>query len=142
LQKSSNAVAKHSGGWLIGKRHYRLTLSDAIEAHDEALSFGGRDGIVSLHLIESALGRAYTGYHRSISRKAAIILHGVVSNHGFVDGNKRTAWILVELLIARSGYMLNISDDEPVDDLVVGVASGVVSLENLQTWFADRLLRE
>jgi len=65
-----------------------------------------------------------------------------VSNHGFIDGNKRTAWILVELLISRSGYVLNISDDEPVDDLVVGVASGVVSLENLQTWFADRLMRE
>ena len=132
----------HSGGWQIGRQHYRLTLSDAIQAHDEALTFGGRDGIVSLHLIESALGRAYTGYHRSIARKAAIVLHGVVSNHGFVDGNKRTAWILVELLISRSGYFLDIPDDEPVDDLVVGVASGTVSLQNLHIWFAGKLVRE
>lgn len=43
--------------------HYRLTLADALTAHDEALKFGGRDGIGSLHLIQSALSRPYSGYH-------------------------------------------------------------------------------
>jgi prophage maintenance system killer protein len=32
-------------------------------------------------------------------------------NHGFLDGNKRTAWLLVEILIDRSGYRLNIPDE-------------------------------
>lgn len=93
-------------------------------------------------MIESAIGRPYSGYHRSIQRKAAALLESVVGNHGFVDGNKRTAWLLVELLIERSGYFLDIPDDEPIDDLVVDVASGRTSFEDLEAWFADRLLRQ
>lgn len=121
--------------------HYRLTLADAILAHDEALTFGGRDGISSLHLIESALARPYSGYHRPIARKAAAVLHSMVGNHGFVDGNKRTAWLLVELLIVRSGYTLNVPDGERVDDLVVSVAAGATSFDDLVEWFRPRLVK-
>ena len=106
-----------------------MTLADAIAAHDEALSYGGRDGISSLHLIESALARPYSGYHRSMPRKAAALLHSMAGNHGFVDANKRTAWLLVELLIVRSAYRQDIADDEPIDDLVVAAASGAISFD-------------
>lgn len=121
--------------------HYRLTLADALTAHDAALRFGGREGISSLHLIESALARPYSGYHRSIAKKAAAVLHSMVGNHGFVDGNKRTAWLLVEILIDRSSYRLTIPDDEPIDDLVVAVASGLITFEQIVEWFAPRLAR-
>lgn len=121
--------------------HYRLTLADAILAHDQALTYGGRDGISSLHLIESALARPYSGYHRPIARKAAALLHSVVGNHGFVDANKRTAWILVGVLITRSGYLLDISEDERVDDLVVAVAAGEMTYDQLVDWFRPRLVK-
>lgn len=121
--------------------HYRLTLADAVLAHDQALSFGGRDGISSLHLIESALARPYSGYHRPIARKAAAVLHSMVGNHGFIDGNKRTAWLLVEVLIARSDYFLDISDGERVDDLVVAVAAGDISFDHLVDWFRLRIAK-
>ena len=94
-----------------------------------------------MHLIESALARPYSGYHRPIANKAAAILHSMVGNHGFVDGNKRTAWLLTEILIDRSGYTLNISDDEPVDDLVVDVARQEINFDELVIWFKDRLIR-
>lgn len=116
-----------------------MTLADAVTAHDEALRYGGRDGISSLHLIESGLARPYSGYHRSMDSKAAALLHSMVGNHGFVDANKRTAWILVELLIDRSGHCLTIADDEPIDDLVVAVAAGTMSFPELRTWFSARL---
>lgn len=119
--------------------HYRVTLADAMTAHDEALTFGGRDGINSLHLIESALGRPYSGYHRGIAAKCAALLESMVGNHGFVDGNKRTAWLLVELLVARSGYLLDIAEDERIDDFVVTVAAGQRSFAEIQTWFGSRL---
>jgi len=90
-------------------------------------------------LIESALSRAYSGYHRSMSRKAAAVLHSMAGNHGFTDGNKRTAWLLVELLIDRSGYRLTIPDDEPIDDLVVSVVSKEISFSELVLWFEARL---
>jgi len=116
-----------------------VTLADALQAHDEALSYGGRDGVSSLHLIESALARPYSGYHRGLDRKCAALLESVVSNHGFIDGNKRTAWLFVELLIVRSCYFLAIPDEEPIDDLVVEVASGCMDFEVLRVWFREKL---
>lgn len=64
----------------------------------------------------------------------------MVSNHGFVDGNKRTAWLVVEVLIGRSGYRLDVPDDEPIDDLVVAVASGDLDFDSLVQWFKPRLV--
>ncbi len=118
-----------------------MTLSDALAAHEAALAFGGRPGVSSLHLVESAIARPYSGYHRSIERKAAALLHGVVANHGFTDGNKRTAWLLVALLIDRSGYRLDIPDTERIDDMVVDVAAGRMDMAALVVWFGDRLVR-
>lgn len=110
-------------------------------AHDEALTYGGRDGVSSLHLIQSAISRPYSGYHRSIAAKASALLESVVGNHGFIDGNKRTAWILVELLIERSGYTLDISDEEPIDDFVVAVANNALGFPGIRLWFESRIVR-
>jgi death on curing protein len=121
--------------------HYRVTLADALTAHDEALVYGGRDGVISLHLIESAIARPYSGYHRSMAQKAAALLHSVATNHGFVDGNKRTAWLLVEILLARSGYDLNIPNDARIDDFVVGVADRQIDFDGIAEWFKVRLVR-
>lgn len=118
-----------------------MTLADAIRAHDSAIAIQGRDGITSLHLIASAISRPYSGYHRSIQSKCAALLESVVQNHGFTDGNKRTAWLLTELLIARSGYVLAVPDAEPIDDLVVSVADGSLRFAELESWFKTRLIR-
>ena len=43
-----------------------------LEAHDMALTLGGRPGILSMDLVRSAIGRPYTGYYRPIYKKAAV----------------------------------------------------------------------
>ena len=119
--------------------HYTVTFADALEAHERALKFGGRHGVVSVDAIKSAIGRPYSGYHESLSAKAAALLHAVVQNHGFVDGNKRTALLVTTLLIRRSGYQLTLEPDERFDDTIVAVASGDMSFEELGAWFEPRL---
>lgn len=121
-------------------RHYRVTLADVLAAHDEALTYGGRSGTVSLDAIQSAIGRPYSGYHRAIHRKAAALLHALVRNHGFVDGNKRTALIVTLLMVERSGYHLQLDEAERVDDTVVSVAEGSMDFDALADWFKIRLV--
>jgi len=116
-----------------------VTLADAFTAHDEAMNYGGREGVSNLHLIQSAIARPYSGYHRPIARKAAALLNSMVNNHGFVDGNKRTAWLTVEILIYRSGFRLDTAPDDRIDDLVVDVASGKTGFDDLTAWFGARL---
>lgn len=65
----------------------------------------------------------------------------MVGNHGFADGNKRTAWLLVEIFLDRSGYDLTVPDDEPIDDMVVAVACGELGFDDLRAWFAANLAR-
>lgn len=108
-----------------------------------ALAFGGRGGILSDALIRSALARPYSGYYRRIHKKAAALVHAVVKNHGFVDGNKRTAVYLMDLLLKRSGYKLA---SDPADEarvgleiMIDGIVAGSVDVESLSAWFSSRI---
>ena len=101
---------------------------------------GGRPGLLNEHAVRSALARPCDGYHRRIHEKAAALLHSVVCNHGFVDGNKRTALYLVELLAERSGYELVEGDAETVE-VILSVARGDIEYQELAAWFGERIVR-
>ncbi len=126
-----------------GRRHYRITLGDALSAHEEALSYGGLPGISSLALIESAIARPYSGYYRHIAKKGAALLQSVASNHGFIDGNKRTALILVNLLVRKSGYTLTNGDpNKALEKAILAVVKRELDFEALVRWFERRLARQ
>ena len=129
-----------------GKRHYRLTLADALSAHDRALKLGGRPGIPNIGLVEAAIGRPYVGYYRSIRRKAAALVQSVATNHGFADGNKRTATILMLALLNKSGYDLKAIRGErdiqtAVEKMVLDVVTHKLGFEGLVQWFEARIRR-
>ena len=128
-----------------GRRHYQVKLSDALSAHDRALATGGRPGILDLGRVEAAIARPYSGYHRLIAGKTAALVHAVVNNHGFVDGNKRTAVLLMDLLLNKSGYQLTERADadlnDAVENMVVALADGRMSLDDLVGWFKLRIRR-
>jgi death-on-curing protein len=101
-----------------GRRHYRITLADAIAAHERALSTGGLSGLGDLNSLQSAIARPYSGYYRPIARKAAALMQSVATNHPFADGNKRTSILLVDLLLSRSSYRLEPLPGEDINRLV------------------------
>ena len=130
-----------------GRRHYRVTLTDALQAHEEALRFGGRPGILDLGRIEAAVARPYSGYHRSLASKAAALFEAIATNHGFVDGNKRTAIYVTYLLIRRSRHDFWPQEGDPgftitLEDLAVAVAKGEMRLPEITAWFAKRIIRD
>jgi death-on-curing protein len=120
-------------------------LADALSAHDEALEFGGLAGVIDLSLVQSALGRPYSGYHRSIQQKAAVLLESMARNHGFADGNKRTTLLLLHMLIVRSGYRLaplageNIN--QAIEELILDVVNRRIILGDAIDWFRARIRR-
>ena len=121
-------------------KNYRVTWNDAMEGHQYAMRDGGRPGIRDENAILSALARPYHGYHRWIWQKAAALAHGIISNHGFVDGNKRTALYLVDLLAEKSGWDIDV-DDEEIANMFVRVADGQVGYEELAFWFQGKICR-
>ena len=108
--------------------------------------FGGRRGVRDLTLIQSAIGRPYTGYYRFIYQKAAALLHSLAANHGFNDGNKRTALIAVLLLLDRSGYKITAAPGEVLQDeletLILDIVTHRIALPDLVAWMKDRIRRK
>ncbi len=122
-------------------------MSDAHIAHDFALQYGGRAGVLNAGRIEAAINRPYSGYFRTIASKAAALFEAIINNHGFVDGNKRTAILLADLLIKRSGYRLTASNakedlNSALEEVAVSVARGELRLAEITAWFEQRLMRD
>jgi death-on-curing protein len=138
-------MAKRSRASLIARRHYKITLADALLAHDLALERGGLPGILNLDVIESALGRPYTGYYPKIWQKAGATAQSIAGNHGFTDGNKRTALYLILLLLDQSGYWLEPFNGEDtqaaIADLLVQIADHQIEIDQIAEWFRLRIVR-
>ncbi len=102
---------------------------------------GGAPGLRDRRLLESALARMSAGYsdqelYPSLLEKAAILLQGVIQNHPFVDGNKRTALLAATALLQRNGVIISYGPQEAVG-LAVGVAQHEVSLGEIVRWLRD-----
>jgi death-on-curing protein len=102
-------------------------------------------GIRDIGSIESAIERPYTGYYKKIEEKAAALVESVANNHGFVDGNKRTALILLVLLLAKSGYRLapvaGENLNQAVEQMIVSVARRKMNKIQIINWLKPRIRR-
>jgi death-on-curing protein len=105
--------------------------------HDEQLAeHGGASGIRDEGLLLSALARPqnhgeYTG--AEIPELAAITAIAIARNHPFIDGNKRTAYVALELFLEINGYDLTASDAESVVAMLA-LAAGELSDEEFIAW--------
>jgi death on curing protein len=110
--------------------------------HDRQLAeHGGPDGVRDPGAVESALARPQNlaAYGTpDAADLAAAYAFGLARNHGFVDGNKRTAWVVARLFLADNGYRLRF---HPIDAVktVEALAAGSLDESRLAAWFRDRL---
>jgi death-on-curing protein len=82
-----------------------VTTADALFFHEQLIErFGGSHGIRDLGALESALHRPQTGYYETIVQEAAALLESLVQNHPFVDGNKRTAFAVMDVFLRINGH--------------------------------------
>ena len=108
--------------------------------HEEALILdGGPEGVRDLGLLESALARpknllAYSEEPPSFARLAAAYAKGIVANHPFVDGNKRTAFIVALTFLRLNGLEVIASKEDRVLTFW-NLAAGEISEDQLALWF-------
>ena len=120
-----------------------LSVDQLLAIHSALRSeFGGRAGLRDRGALEAAVSRPFATFdgedlYPDVASKAAALLHSVVSNHPFVDGNKRTGALAAELLFDVNGVDLVASDDE-FEAMVMTVASGTLDIEQLVIWFRQR----
>jgi len=123
-----------------------ISLEQALELHRlQIRTFGGSSGLRDRGALEAALARpgmAFGGedLYPDVPAKAAALMHSLVMNHPFVDGNKRAG--------AHAGILFLLSNDvEPtftpgeLVDVILAVARGELSAEALAIWLRQRSRR-
>lgn len=100
---------------------------------------GGSHGIRDLTLLQSALARHVSTFDENdlypdIFSKAASLMHSIIKNHPFVDGNKRTAITTASIFLLRNGYCL-IASHEELERFTRKMAAKDVELPKIAKWF-------
>ena len=112
--------------------------------HDKQLAVhGGLDGIRDLNAVESAIDRAknlaaYGNPPPDAADLAAAYIYGIVTGHGFNDGNKRTAWVVGRLFIAINDRALVFDRIEAIKFMMT-VAAGEMTEGQTAQWVGKRL---
>jgi death on curing protein len=120
--------------------------SVVLALHDAQLAeHGGIEGIRDEGLLASALARprnleAYSDEVDAASLAAAYAF-GIARNHPFLDGNKRTAFVVMELFLNLNGFILE-ADDADCISTMMALAAGELSEKALTTWVRKRIEKE
>lgn len=125
---------------------WRWIRADLVYAvHEIQLArHGGLDGIRDKNAVESALARpeqldAYGNPKPDAADLAAAYAYGFARNHGFSDGNKRTAWVIARVFLADNGLSLQFSEIDAIHTME-SVASGSLEEKQLADWFRQRIV--
>ena len=116
-----------------------ITEHFAIAIHDRQLAHhGGLAGIRDAGLLSSALARprqllAFSAANPDIAQLAAAYAYGIAKNHPFIDGNKRTAAVVLESFIEFNGLLLY-ADDASFYSAMTQLADGTLSEEDFADW--------
>jgi len=112
--------------------------------HRQLEEHGGLEGIRDQGLLQSALNRpknlfAYAELPPDIASLAASYAWGIVKNHPFFDGNKRTAYVVARTFLKLNGYDVQASNQEKYQTWI-DLAANNLSEEQLAEWIRKHLI--
>lgn len=116
-----------------------LTLEEVLLLHARLIQrTGGSGGVHDMGLLDSALARPRATFeskdlYPNLWHKAAALMHSLIKNHPFVDGNKRTALTATGLFLELNGHTMTATNDEALD-FTRRVVLGQIDLASMATW--------
>lgn len=123
-----------------------LNQSEVLAIHaDQIVSLGGTVGVRDARLLESALAQpeaTFSGQflHSTIYEQAAAYLFHLAKNHPFIDGNKRTAFAVMDTFLRVNGYELTLTNEEAYA-LVMDVATSRIDKTALSRQLEECVIR-
>lgn len=116
-----------------------ISLEEVLHLHKNSLrDFGGRPGIRDINLLKSSIARPFQTFdnvelYPSTFEKAAAILHSIIKNHPFIDGNKRTGFLAAFTLLFRSDIELTASEKDAYN-FAFNLASSQIPFDQIVSW--------
>jgi death on curing protein len=116
-----------------------ISVNQVLAIHLMAIEqFGGADGVRDLGGLEAALARPFQTFggedlYPTFIEKAAAIAESIIINHPFIDGNKRTGYILMEAILLAGGIRIALTDME-IYPFVIAVSTGQEKYDDIVAW--------
>jgi death-on-curing protein len=126
-------------------KRWRWIRVDTLYAiHDHQIAeHGGLPGVLDADRLQAALARPrnLAAYKKpDAAALAAAYAYGLLRNHGFADGNKRTAWVVARLFLADNGFRLRFDAMDAVRTIEASAAD-TLSERQLAAWFRQKIIR-
>ncbi len=121
-----------------------ITLQDAIRIHEILImEFGGGSGIRDLNALKAAINRPYATFeekdlYKTPFEKSAAILESILINHPFIDGNKRTGYTLMRLMLLSERLDI-VATQKDKYEFVMQIAKGELKIEAITEWINERI---
>lgn len=105
--------------------------------------FGGAQGIRDLGALDAAINRPFATFDQqelypNPVDKAAALIESILINHPFIDGNKRTGYVLMRLLLLQSGQDIQAEQEEKYE-FVISIATGKLTFSSIKHWIGEKL---
>lgn len=120
----------------------RLTEQQASSVHEMMIkATGGSGGVRDIDLLQSALNAPFQAFegkkvYPSLLSKAAAMCRSVISNHPFVDGNRRTGIHVMLIFLEVNGVQPNYMQQELID-LGLGIAAEKLDVITIFNWLSE-----
>jgi len=120
-----------------------VSLEELVWLHTVAVTeFGGSQGIRDRGLLESAIARPLAAFggkdlYDTPFKRASALAESLVMNHGFVDGNKRTAMYAMAAWLECEGHVIEAARGE-LRDLALAIARHELTTEQIAVWLLQR----
>jgi death on curing protein len=121
-----------------------LNREDSLTIHEMMLAqHGGLAGVRDEGLLESALAKPrhlFTYASPTAPEMAASYAAGIIRNHPFLDGNKRTGFMLAATFLELNGFELR-ATEEAVVEMTLALAAGTLSQRGYARWLGENSIR-
>jgi death-on-curing protein len=117
-----------------------LNLDDILQIHLDTISIeGGSDGVRDIALIDSAVAAPKATFggeylHEDLAAMTAALMFALISNHGFVDGNKRVGTLSALVFRSVNGEE-SFPPAQELEETALSVARGEMSRDDLAYWW-------
>lgn len=122
-----------------------ITIEVLVTIHGILIKrYGGAPGIRDRGALESAVNRSYQTFdgeelYKTSAEKAAALIESIVKNHPFMDGNKRTGYAAMRILLRKGRKDIQATEEEKYE-FVIKIAEGKSEFDDIKGWIEKKLI--
>ncbi|MFZ4057066.1 MAG: type II toxin-antitoxin system death-on-curing family toxin [Ferruginibacter sp.] len=123
-----------------------IDISDVLSIHKILIEkFGGAEGVRDYSALSSAIQRPFQTFdninvYTSIVEKASALIESILINHPFIDGNKRTGYVLLRRYLIQNNLDISATEQEKYE-FVISIASGEYKFSEIVLWLSNHTVK-